>query len=36
MPKNDFPMPTAKNGFHILILRPNKYVFKKTFLMPIY
>ena len=27
-------MPTAKNGFHILNLHPNKYIFKKknTFL----
>ena len=29
MPKNGFPMPTAKNGFHILNLHPKKYVFKK-------
>ena len=29
MPKNGFPMPTAKNGFHILNLHPKKYAFKK-------
>ena len=31
MPKNGFPRPTAKNGFHILNLHPKKYVLKKTF-----
>ena len=38
MPKKGFPMPTAKNRFHILNLHPKKYVFKKIpyFLMPIY
>ena len=29
MPKNVFSMPTAKNGFHILNLHPNRYIFKK-------
>ena len=29
MPKNDFPMPTAKNLFQILNLHPKKHVFKK-------
>ena len=24
--KNGFPMPTAKNGFHILNLHPKKYI----------
>ena len=28
MPKNGFPMPTAKNGFHILNLHP-KYMYLK-------
>ena len=27
--KNGFPMPTAKNGFHILNLHPKKYILKK-------
>ena len=31
MPKNGFPMPTAKTGFHILNRHPKKYVFKKSF-----
>ena len=31
MPKNGFPTPTAKNGFHILNLHPKKYRFKKSF-----
>ena len=31
MPKNGFPMPTAKDGFHILNLHPKKYIFKKNF-----
>ena len=37
MPKNGFPIPTAKNGFHILNLHP-KNTFKKILfsLMPIY
>ena len=26
--KNGFTMPTAKNGFLILNLRPEKYIFK--------
>ena len=36
--KNGFPMPTAKNGFHILNLHPKIYTLKKKilFLMPIY
>ena len=29
MPKNCFTMPTAKNGFHIFDLHPNKYILKK-------
>ena len=29
MPKNGFPIPTAKNGFHILDLHPKKHVFQK-------
>ena len=29
MTKNGFPMPTAKNGFHILNLHPKKYVLNK-------
>ena len=29
MPKNSFPMPTAKNRFQILDLHPKKHVFKK-------
>ena len=29
MPKNGFPMPTAKNGFHILNLHAKKYMLKK-------
>ena len=38
MQKKGFPMPTAKNGFHILNLHPIIYTFKKNtlFLMPIY
>ena len=38
MPKNGFPISTAKNGFQILNLHPKKYVFKKLpfLLMPIY
>ena len=28
MPKNGFPMPTAKNQFQILNLHPKKHVFK--------
>ena len=31
MPKNGFPMPTTKNGFHILNLHPKKYVLKIPF-----
>ena len=27
--KNVFPMPTAKDEFHILNLHPKKYLFKK-------
>ena len=27
--KNGFPMPTAKNGFHILNLHPRKYIYLK-------
>ena len=36
--KNGFPMPTAKNGFHILNLHNKKYILKEVpfFLMPIY
>ena len=30
MPKNGFPMPTAKNRFQILKLHPKKHMFKKT------
>ena len=30
MPKNGFPMSTAKNGFHILNLHPKIYVFQKS------
>ena len=29
--KNGFPMPTAKNGFHIPNLHPKKYIFKKKY-----
>ena len=29
MPKNGFPIPTVKNGFHILNLHPKKHVSKK-------
>ena len=29
MPKNGFPMQTAKNEFHIFNLHPKKYIFKK-------
>ena len=29
MPKNGFPMPTAKNRFQILNLHPNKYISQK-------
>ena len=29
MPKNDFPMPTAKNRFQILNLHPKNMYFKK-------
>ena len=29
MPKNGFPMPTAKNRFQILNLHPKNHVFKK-------
>ena len=38
MPKNGFPMPTAKNGFHIFNLHPKICLFKKNtlFLMLIY
>ena len=37
MPKIIIPMPTAKNGFHILNLHPKEYIVKKyPFLMPIY
>ena len=37
MQKKGFPMPTAKNGFHILNIHPKKYTLKNTpFLMPIY
>ena len=28
--KKRFPMPTAKNGFHIINLRPKKYIFQKN------
>ena len=36
--KNGFPMPAAKNGFHILYVHPKIYTFikKYSFLMPIY
>ena len=27
MPENGFPMPTAKNEFHILNLHPKKYIY---------
>ena len=30
MPKNGFPMPTAKNRFQILNLHPKKHAFKKN------
>ena len=30
MPKNGFPMPTAKNRFQILNLHPKKHIFKKN------
>ena len=30
MPKNGFPMPTAKNRFQILNLHPKKHIFNKT------
>ena len=30
MPKNGFPMPTAKNGFRILNLHYKKYIFKNS------
>ena len=29
MPKIIIPMPTAKNGFHILNLHPKEYIVKK-------
>ena len=29
MPKNGFPMPTAKNRFQILNLHPKKHIFEK-------
>ena len=29
--KNGFPMPTAKNEFHILNVHPKNYVFKKIY-----
>ena len=29
MPNNGFTMPTAKNGFHILNLHPERFIFKK-------
>ena len=31
MPKNGFPMPTAKNGFHILNLHPKNMYLKIPF-----
>ena len=40
MPKNSFPIPTAKNGFQIFNLHPKKVISKKKKkkknLMPIY
>ena len=38
MPKNGFPIPTAKNRFHILNLHPKKHISRKNtlLLMPIY
>ena len=33
MPKNGFPMPTAKNRFQILNLHPKKHVFKKNIVL---
>ena len=33
MPKNGFPMPTAKNRFQILNLRPKKHVLKKNMVL---
>ena len=33
MPKNGFPMPTAKNRFQILNLRPKKHIFKKNMVL---
>ena len=31
MPRNGFLMPTAKKGFHILNLHPEKYILKINF-----
>ena len=31
MPKYGFPMPTAKNGFHIFNLHPKKYMYLKKY-----
>ena len=38
MPKKkiSFPIPTGKNGFHILNLHPKKHILKKTFFKAIY
>ena len=33
MPKNDFPMPTAKNRFQIFNLHPKKHLFKKNMVL---
>ena len=33
MPKNGFPMPTAKNRFQILNLHPKKHIFEKKMVL---